>query len=104
MCYLKQWRKPRTRIRNLIRLGVSTKWAINIGMSSKGYYRLAKTKAVQIGLNNEWLASQGLVSVKEQWVKFTLSQWLMNRPVRSRMQGGGVGRAGEKPALTRLAP
>ena len=25
MCYLKQWRKPRTRIRNLIRLGVSTK-------------------------------------------------------------------------------
>ena len=26
----------------------------------------------------------------------------MNRPVRTRMQGG-VGRAGEKPALTRLA-
>jgi len=54
----------------LIRLGVSTKWAINIGLSSKGYYRLAKTKAVQMALNNDWLKAQGLVSVKEQWVKF----------------------------------
>jgi RNA-directed DNA polymerase len=70
MCYLKQWRKPRTRIRNLIRLGVPTKLAIFIGLSSKGYYRLAKTKAVQLGINNEWLKAQGLVSVKDQWVKF----------------------------------
>ena len=70
MCYLKQWLKPRTRIRNLIRLGVSTKLAIFIGLSSKGYYRLAKTKAVQLGINNEWLKIQGLVSVKDQWVQF----------------------------------
>ncbi len=69
---------------------------------SKGYYRLAKTKAVQLGINNEWLKAQGLVSIKEQWVKVPLSKWRMNRPVRSRMQGG-VGRAGEKLALTRLA-
>ncbi len=70
MCYLKQWCRMRTRIRHLIRLGVSTKLAIFIGLSSKGYYRLAKTKAVQMGLNNDWLKAQGLVSVKEQWVKF----------------------------------
>lgn len=70
MSYLKQWRKPKTRIQNLIRLGVSIKLAIFIGLSSKGYYRLAKTKAVQLGINNEWLKTQGLVSVKEQWVKF----------------------------------
>ena len=47
MCYLKQWRKPRTRIRKLIKLGVSTRVAVSLGLSSKGYYRLAKTKAVQ---------------------------------------------------------
>jgi len=70
MCYLKQWCRMKTRIRKLISLGVSTKLAIYIGLSSKGYYRLAKTKAVQIGLNNDWLKAQGLVSVKEQWVKF----------------------------------
>ena len=73
MCYLKQWRRIRTRIRNLMRLGVSKSAAISLGMSSKGYYRLAKTKAVQLALNNNWLKSQGLVSVKEQWVKFHYS-------------------------------
>jgi len=73
MCYLKQWRKPRTRIRHLIRLGVSKMTAIHLGLSSKGCFRLAKTKAVQMGLNNEWLRSQGLVSVKEQWSKFHYS-------------------------------
>jgi len=60
----------RVRIRKLIGLGVSTKLAIYIGLSSRRYYRLAKTKAVQMGLNNDWLKAQGLVSVKEQWVKF----------------------------------
>lgn len=69
MCYLKQWRKPRTCIRNLIRLGVPERLAISIGMSSKGYYRRAKTKAVQMGLSNQWLEEQGLVSLKAQWVK-----------------------------------
>jgi len=74
ICYLKQWRRIRTRIRKLMRLGVSESTAIRLGMmSSKGYYRLAKTKAVQLALNNEWLKSQGLVSVKEQWVKFHYS-------------------------------
>jgi RNA-directed DNA polymerase len=68
-CYLKQWRKPRTKIRHLIRLGVSVKLAICIGMSSKGYYRLAKTKAMQMGLTNQWLNAQGLVSLKDQWIK-----------------------------------
>lgn len=73
MCYLKQWRRIRTRIRHLMRLGVSKSVAISLGMSSKGYYRLAKTKAVQLALNNNWLILQGLVSVEEQWVKFHYS-------------------------------
>ena len=66
---VKQWRKPRTRIRNLIKLSVSVKAAISIGLSSKGYYRLAKTKAMQMRLTNDGLKTQGLVSLKEQWVK-----------------------------------
>lgn len=61
---------PRTRIRKLLSLGVPLKLAINIGMSSKGYYHLAKTKAVHMGLSNKWLKEQGLVSLEEPWVKF----------------------------------
>jgi RNA-directed DNA polymerase len=70
MCYLKQWRKPRTRIRNLIRLGTYVRGAIRLGLSSKGPYRLARTLATQSGMTNKWLEEQGLISVREQWIKF----------------------------------
>jgi RNA-directed DNA polymerase len=70
MCYLKQWRKPRTRIRNLIRLGVRIRTAVCLGLSSKGPYRLARTLATQSGMTNKWLAQQGLVSIRELWIKF----------------------------------
>lgn len=70
MCYLKQWRRPRTRIRNLIKMGVGNRQAISLGLSSKGYYRLAKTYAVQFGLKDQWLKDQGLISIREQWIKF----------------------------------
>lgn len=70
MCYLKQWRKPRTRARKLMKLGVTEKLARSIAASGKSVYRLAKTKAVQLALNNKWLTLQGLVSVKQQWSAF----------------------------------
>lgn len=70
MCYLKQWRKPRTRIRNLIKLGTRTYTAVCLGLSSKGPYRLARTLATQSGMTNKWLEQQGLVSVRELWIKF----------------------------------
>ena len=53
MCYLKQWRKPRTRIRNLIKLGTRTRTAVSLGLSSKGPYRLARTLATQSGITNK---------------------------------------------------
>lgn len=70
MCFMKQWRKPRTRIRNLIKLGVPIKLAIDMGMSRKGYYRLSRTKATQMGMTNQWLKAIGLLSIKELWVAF----------------------------------
>ena len=70
MCYLKQWRKPRTRIRNLIKLGTRTRTAVSLGLSSKGPYRLARTLATQSGMTNKWLEQQGLVSVRERWIAF----------------------------------
>lgn len=70
MCYLKQWRKPRTRIRQLIKLGVRIRTAVNLGMSSKGPYRLAKTLATHAGMTNECLEKQGLISIREQWIQF----------------------------------
>jgi len=69
-CYLKRWHRPRTRIRQLIKLGASHHHAISVGLSSKGPYRLAKTYASQLGMNNRWLKDQGLVSIRDLWIQF----------------------------------
>ena len=43
MCYWKQWRWARTRIRNLLALGVRLKAAIQQGINSNSYWRMART-------------------------------------------------------------
>jgi RNA-directed DNA polymerase len=68
MCYWKQWRYCRTKVRNLLRLGTYLRTAICAGISRKGPWRLSRTLATQSGMTNAWLKNQGLVSVKELWV------------------------------------
>ena len=63
----KQWRLPRTRIRNLLRLGVSRDQAITHGASRKGYWRLAKTLGGHVGMTKQWLRAQGLVFLRYLW-------------------------------------
>jgi RNA-directed DNA polymerase len=67
MCCWKQWRWVRTKIKHLLALGVSLKTAIQHGVSSKSYWHMARTPALQQALSKAWLKAQGLVSVKEQW-------------------------------------
>ena len=69
MCYWKQWRYVRTKVRNLLKLGAFKKDAILTALSRKGPWRLSKTRAVQSAITNKWLVEQGLISVKDQWVK-----------------------------------
>lgn len=68
MCYWKQWRWCRTKVRNLLKLGTSRNAAVSVGISRKGPWRLARTLATQTGMTNQWLKDQGLLSVKELWV------------------------------------
>jgi RNA-directed DNA polymerase len=69
MCYWKQWRWCRTKIRNLLKLGTHPGVAIPMCLSRKGPWRCARTLATQTGMTNQWLKDQGLLSVKELWVK-----------------------------------
>ena len=69
MCYWKQWRWPRTKIKHLLAMGVSLKAAIQHGTSSKSYWHMARTPAMQLALNNDWLKAQGLPSIKTLWCK-----------------------------------
>ena len=69
MCYWKQWRYTRTKVRNLLKLGTFKRQAIMTALSRKGPWHLARTLATQSGMTNEWLYEQGLISVKDLWVK-----------------------------------
>ena len=68
MCYWKQWRRFKTRVRNLLKLGTHPGVAIPMCFSRKGPWKCARTLATQTGMTNQWLKDQGLLSVKELWV------------------------------------
>ncbi len=65
MCYWKQWRYPRTKIRNLTSLGVNLDMAIKHGTSRKAYWRMSRTPAMRTAMPNKWLEQQGLLSLKQ---------------------------------------
>ena len=39
------------------------------GISRKGPWHSARTKATQIGISNSWLTKMGLICIKDLWVK-----------------------------------
>ncbi len=69
MCYWKRWRYPRTRRRELIRLGVPRRQAIRHARSRKGPWHMAKTIASGVGMPNAWLHDQGVLSLKTLWAE-----------------------------------
>ena len=69
MCYWKQWRWVRTKVRHLLALGASKRQAILTAISSKSYWHLSKTLATQTGMTNAWLTRQGLISVRALWMR-----------------------------------
>lgn len=67
MCLLKQWKRPRTRRRNLVALGIPEDWACLISGSRKGCWRLANTPQVNKALGLAYWRSQGLVSLVDRY-------------------------------------
>lgn len=57
----KQWKRPRTRIRNLRKLGASQRNAERWGNSSWGYYRMGNHPALSTTVTNERLQRLGYV-------------------------------------------
>lgn len=70
MCYWKQWRKPRTKIRNLIKLGLPARAAIACGLSSKSWWHSAKSHGINAALSKQYLKAHGLFSLRDGWVSF----------------------------------
>jgi RNA-directed DNA polymerase len=70
-CYWKQWRRPRTRIANMRKLGIREHEAFTHGISSKGPWVMSGSQAVHQALSKAYLTGSGLVSLFEIWMKLT---------------------------------
>lgn len=69
MAYWRQWRKPRTKVRSLMKLGVHVQSAVACGITSKGPWRSSKTPGIQQALSNAYLKSEGLYALRDGWIK-----------------------------------
>jgi RNA-directed DNA polymerase len=68
LCYWKQWKRPRTRRRHLLALGLSRDDVHLATRSRQGCWRMAGNSIVQRALTNQWLWAQGVPNMRQQWV------------------------------------
>lgn len=59
MCIWKQWKKPKTKVRNLINLGVPRELALQAGNSRRGYWFTTHTVAINMAMTKERLINSG---------------------------------------------
>ena len=59
----KQWKLPRTRVRNLIKLGMEPWKAYRNGNTRKGYWAVAGSGILTLTITNERLAQAGYLDI-----------------------------------------
>lgn len=59
----KQWKKPKTKVANLRKLGIPADKAFQWGNSRRGYWRIAGSAVLQRSITNERLAAAGYFSI-----------------------------------------
>lgn len=69
MANWRQWRISRTKVRNVMLLGVHVHAAVACGITSKGPWRSSKTLEINQALSNAHLKSQGLYELRDGWIK-----------------------------------
>ena len=69
MCYWKQWKKIRTKFRNLQKLGATKQKAWEHANTRKGYWRTSNSPILATTITNAKLKKAGLVSLSEVYAK-----------------------------------
>ena len=59
MCIWKQWKRPKTKVRNLMKMGVPMELAWQAGNSRRGYWFTTHTVAINMAMTKERLISSG---------------------------------------------
>ena len=63
----KQWKKPKTRVKNLMKLGLPEWRAREVAYSRKAYWRCAKHASVNMAISSERLAQAGYYSIRNRY-------------------------------------
>jgi RNA-directed DNA polymerase len=66
MCYWKQWKKIKTRWKNLVRLGIEKGKAWEWANTRKSYWRTADSPVLSRALTNRYLEKEGFVTIDSQ--------------------------------------
>ena len=74
ICLWKQWKLPKTRVRNLRNLGATAAKAYAWGNSSWGYCRMAHTRSLGSTMTNDYLQSLGYVGFSNYYFWKTTHQ------------------------------
>ena len=69
MCIWKQWKKVKTRYKNLKKLGLNHYQAIKFANTRKGYWRVANSVILNTTLTNQFFNDLGLKSLTRQYIK-----------------------------------
>jgi len=84
MCIWKQWKRVRTRIKSLMKLGVSKQKSYEWGNTRKGYWRIAHSPILQTTITCDRLKQKGYIPLTEMYTfrRETLVNRRDTRPVR----------------------
>ena len=69
MCIWKQWKKVRSRYKNLKKLGLNHYQAIKFANTRKGYWRIASSPILQTTMTNQFFNDLGLKNLTHQYIK-----------------------------------
>jgi group II intron reverse transcriptase/maturase len=69
MCIWKQWRKPRTKIRNLMRMGVPYELAFMAGNTRRGVWFITGTKTIGMAMTRERMQKAGFCDIVNAYWK-----------------------------------
>lgn len=64
-CYWQQWKRPRTRVKELTKLGIPTNQAYQWGNTRKGQWRSVHSPVLARALSNSYLKKEGFISLTD---------------------------------------
>ena len=70
MCIWKAWKKPKTKVANLIKCGIEKYKAREWGNTRKGYWRIADSPILKVAINNDSLRKAGYPTLMSSYLEW----------------------------------